>query len=122
MPLPAPLPDNLTRFNGRCSTPCWAWPKEYSLFGNATYSVTPHSRSHRRPALLARRPALHAELPALDRDPRRARCSRKNQTIRKTTYLLSAIYKVDDKTAVYGRVASGFRPAAERAAGVGGQP
>ena len=110
VPLPAPLPDNLTRFNGPLFNAMLGVAyKEYSLFGNATYSVTPHLdltaglrfshvdqhfTQNYQPSIVIRAPGTVFE---------------EDQTIRKTTYLLSAIYKVDDKTAVYGRVASGFR-------------
>lgn len=110
VPLPAPLPDNLSRFNGPLFDAMLGVAyKEYSLFGNATYSVTPqldltaglryshvdqHFTQNYQPSIVIRAPGVVFE---------------ENQTIRKTTYLLSAIYKVDDKTAFYGRVASGFR-------------
>ncbi len=110
IPLPAPLPDNLSRFNGPLFDAMLGVNyKEYSLFGNATYSVTPqldltaglryshvdqHFTQNYQPSIVIRAPGVAFE---------------ENQTIRKTTYLLSALYKLDEKTAVYGRVASGFR-------------
>lgn len=110
VPLPAPLPDNLSRFNGPLFDAMLGVAyKEYSLFGNATYSVTPqldltaglryshvdqHFTQNYQPSIVIRAPGVVFE---------------ENQAIRKTTYLLSAIYKLDDKTALYGRVASGFR-------------
>ena len=110
VPLPAPLPDNLSRFNGPLfDARLGVAYKEYSLFGNATYSVTPqlditaglrysrvdqHFTQDYQPSIVIRAPGV-----VFDED----------QAIRKTTYLLSAIYKLDSKTAVYGRVASGFR-------------
>jgi len=82
--------------------------KDYSLFGNATYSVTSqldltaglrfshvtqHFMQNYQSSLLLPVAAVFDE----------------DVTTKKTTYLLSAIYKLDAKTAVYGRVASGFR-------------
>lgn len=110
LPLPSPLPDNLSRFNGPLfNAMLGVTYKEVSVFGNATYSVTPqldltaglryshvdqHFTQNYQPSIVIRAPGVAFE---------------EDQTIRKTTYLLSALYKVDDKTAVYGRVASGFR-------------
>ncbi len=107
-PLP-PLPGPLAAFNQPLFDALLGVNyKDYSLFGNATYSLTPqldvtaglrfshvdqHFRQNYQTSLL---------LPV-------ASVFEEDVTNRKTTYLLSAIYKLDAKTALYGRVASGFR-------------
>ncbi|MES2959070.1 MAG: TonB-dependent receptor [Pseudomonadota bacterium] len=107
-PLPA-LPGPLAAFNAPLFNALLGVNyKDYSLFGNATYSLTPqldltaglryshvdqHFRQNYQPSLL---------LPV-------ASVFEEDVTIEKTTYLLSAIYKVDARTAIYGRIATGFR-------------
>lgn len=107
-PLPA-LPGPLAAFNAPLFNALLGVNyKDYSLFGNATYSVTPqldltaglrfshvdqHFRQNYLPSLL---------LPV-------ASVFEEDVTTKKTTYLLSAIYKLDTSAAIYGRVANGFR-------------
>lgn len=107
-PLPA-LPGPLAAFNQPLFNALLGVNyKDWSLFGNATYSITPqldvtaglryshveqHFRQNYQTSLLLPVASVFDE----------------DVTIKKTTYLLSAIYKLDAKTAVYGRVASGFR-------------
>jgi len=83
--------------------------KEYSLFGNATYAITPqldllgglrvsndsqHYTQDYKRALLTTVPVQMQQ----------------DAANHKTTYLLSARYKPAADTAIYGRIATGYRP------------
>jgi outer membrane receptor protein involved in Fe transport len=107
-PLPA-LPGPLAAFNQPLFNAALGVNyRDYSLFGNTTYSVTPkldvtlglrfshvtqHFMQNYQPSLL---------LPV-------ASVFEEDVTTKKTTYLLNAIYKLDATTAVYSRIATGFR-------------
>ena len=82
--------------------------KEYSLFGNATYAITPQLdilgglrvSSDTQHYIQDYKRALLTSVPVqLQQDA----------SNHKTTYLLSARYKPSTDTAVYGRIATGYR-------------
>jgi iron complex outermembrane recepter protein len=108
-PLP-PLPGPLAAFNGPLFNAMLGVKyQEYSLFGNATYSVTPqldvtagvrisHDKQHFDQNYAA---SIAVPAPVV---------FSQDVTHHKTTYLLNALYKLDRDTALYGRVATGYRP------------
>jgi iron complex outermembrane recepter protein len=100
----APVPLGLPLFNAMLGVEF----KEVSVFGNATYSITPqfdltaglrHSKDKQHFFQNYQRSLAVANAVIFE----------ENVENKKTTYLLSGIYKPSNQTAYYGRVATGYR-------------
>ncbi|MBL0124472.1 MAG: TonB-dependent receptor [Betaproteobacteria bacterium] len=100
----APLPLGKPLFNAMLGVEY----KEYSVFGNTTYSLTPqfdvtaglrHSKDEQHFSQNYQASLAVAAPVVFEQDV----------SNKKTTYLLSGIYKPDNNTAIYGRIATGYR-------------
>jgi outer membrane receptor protein involved in Fe transport len=108
-PLP-PLPGPLAAFNGPLFNAMLGVKyQEYSVFGNATYSITPQLDVTAGVRLSHDKQHFDQDYEASIAVPAPVVFSQ-DVTHNKTTWLLNAIYKLAPQTALYGRVATGYRP------------
>ncbi|MDE2369910.1 MAG: TonB-dependent receptor [Burkholderiales bacterium] len=108
-PLPA-LPGPLAAFDGPLfNAKLGDKYQEYSVFGNATYSLTPQLDVTAGLRLSSDKQHYNQDYEASIAVPAPVVFAQ-DVTHHKTTWLLNALYKLGAETAVYGRVATGYRP------------